>query len=121
MPSLWPFALRLGRWLRGTQPVDASATTEQNKLAWATGLLTDAVSETRTGKRRTDRVACDWTSPNAYWQRPSVEIDDDFEQFVARLRAMSDEDVAMAFRFLGGEGPRAAIIAAEMRRRNRAG
>jgi len=40
-----------------------------------------------------------------------------FDDFAARLRAMSDEDVRKAWQFEGGDGARAGIIAAEMAHR----
>jgi len=41
-----------------------------------------------------------------------------FDDFTARLRAMRDEDVVKAWKFEGGEGAKAEIIAAEMARRH---
>ena len=119
MPFYRAFAIRLGRWLRGLPPLKAAAP-EQRKLLRAHGLLVSALTETRAEKARSQSQPCDWTSPQAYWKGPPMAIADDFDEFVARLRTMSDEDVALAFRFEGGEGPRAAILAAEMRRRNAA-
>jgi hypothetical protein len=40
-----------------------------------------------------------------------------FDDFTTRLRAMRDEDVVKAWKFEGGDGARAEIIAAEIKRR----
>ena len=115
MPFYRAFANRLGRWLHRMPRAAPVATPEQSKLSWANGLLEAAVSETR--RERVDCGPCDWTSPSAYWRGASTL--DDFDEFIAGVHAMSDEELASAFRFEGGDGPRAAIIAAELSRRKR--
>lgn len=119
MLSFRAFANRFLRGMRRRPPVSSApvATPEQAQLSWAYGLLAAAVTETQMRADRVDCGPCDWTNPNAYWKDRPMAIVDDFDDFIARLRAMSDEDVAMAYRFEGGAGPRADIIAAEMRRR----
>jgi hypothetical protein len=42
---------------------------------------------------------------------------EEFDDFTARLREMRDEDVLKAWKFEGGDGARADIIAAEVKRR----